>query len=82
MRICLCLKQVERRKCHKNRHGEYICRTCLAEGKYPSRQPIEWKTILKNVGVALGGLIAIPGLVFVASHIIAWLVATIDAPGQ
>ena len=27
-----CAASVERGKCHKNRHGEYICRSCQAAG--------------------------------------------------
>lgn len=45
-KVCsACDATVERKKCHKNRYGEYICRSCLAGGTRST-----WRGQLRHFG--------------------------------
>src|SRR5512133_3886931 len=62
-KVCsACDATVERKKCHKNRYGEYICRSCLAGGTRFTR----WGRLKHFVRWALPVLLLTIAISFIA----------------
>lgn len=63
LRHCACCgAEVVRRDCHKNRYGEYICKSCQAAGKRCSRRYQIlglWRPALRGIAYLLGALVAL-----------------------
>jgi hypothetical protein len=57
-----CHKQMKRRKCHKNRYGEYVCLSCLEKGRRWSRRRALWAAAWKYRYVAMYVALGAAGL--------------------
>jgi hypothetical protein len=73
-----CHAEVERRRCRRNRYGEYICSACLKQGKRWSRRRTLWRAIKRRRFMALGLLLIVPGI-FIFVRVLAYVVAAMES---
>ena len=66
-----------RHNCHKNRYGEYVCRSCRKAGKHWTRRRVLWNAIWKRRHWAIYVCCAIAGtLVFY--RVLAYVIASMQ----
>lgn len=72
-RLCAgCGIEVARKDCHRNRYGDYICRTCQAGGFRFTKEKKRRHLLAKVIRYVLMGLvgIALAGLLFTATYVL------------